>query len=244
MSVVEVRNLDSMSQEELDQLQAKLKDAQLKKQLGRKYAAHKAVEQIIGYCVLPERYKNRLARLTTLEPEEIIPSIIEDDTIVRFPILMVLACFLPCSEIQIRCGLIELFDSYVYHSDFGLVVSNLVPFDVDRALMCCRTHDPLSTQMFMEDFHRRLVSIYDNPISEGESRVWIHKCMDDVTFITHVVAGSNIQNRFQAALQFMLPNNEFCDLDDDKAHRQFVDMLSENGSDLLYAKRIASTFKL
>lgn len=237
-------NLDSLTSEELDQLQEKLKDARLKKELGRKYATYKAIEQVKALCDIPERYQKRLNQLLSLEPADIIPSLMNDDTIIRFPVLMTLACFLPCSEIQIRCSLVELFDSYVYHSDFGLVVSNLVPFDVDRVLASCRVHDPEASRFSMDEFYLRLLRLLNNPISEGDSKIWIKKCMDDVHFITHVITGENIKNRFFASLQFMLPNNEFCDFTDDASHRRFVDALAENGSDMLYSKRIASCFKL
>lgn len=244
MAEVKMQDLENMSPEDLEKLQSMIQVAQSKQKLGHKYLIHKAIDQVVETCRMPDRYKGMLLSLKEKEPSDIVPCLMSNDTILRFPTLMSLACFLPCSEINIRCGLVELFDSYVYHSDFGLIVSNLAPFDVDRTLKNCRIHDPLVAQSCLEEFYRKLLSILNNPISEGESRNWIKKCLDDITFITHVVAGVNLQNRFTASIQFMISNNEVCDLNDDQSHRKFVDMLSENGSDLIYAKRIAPCFKI
>lgn len=244
MSEMKMQDLENMSPEELEKLQSMIQVAQTKQKLGHKYLLYQALEQVAETCKMPDQYKGMILSLREKEPVDIIPEILKNESILRFPTLMTLAGFLPCSEINVRCGLVELFDSYVYHSDFGLIISNIVPFDADKALRNCRVHDPLVSQFYLEEFYRKLLSIMNNPISEGDSRTWIRKCADDITFILHVIAGTNIKSRFIASLQFMLPSPEVGNLNDPEYHRKLVDTLSSNGSDLLYAKRIATCFKI
>ena len=237
-------NFDNMSVEELAAVEAKLKEAKEKRKLGDKYLLHKAIDDVLKFLMLPTKYAELIKSYKELEPSQIIPAVMDNDKILRFPMLMALAAYLPCSDIEVRCGLVELFDSYVYHSDFGLVVSNLAPFDVDRALRNCRAHDPLVADQTIYAFYTKLGSLMNNPISEGESRVWIKKAMDDLTYILQVIRSDFIPYRFIGAIQFMKKDNEICELNDEKAHQAFVEKFQDNGSDLLYARRIASAFKL
>ena len=143
-----------------------------------------------------------------------------------------------------KCLAVELFDSYVYHSDYGLIVSNIAPFDVDRVLRNCRSHDPSLSRSSLEEFYRKLIGVLNSPSSEGALRPWIKKCLDDITLMVQVVTCTNLPLRFIAALKFMSRDNEICDLNDPKAHARFVDKFLETGADLIYARRISEAFKL
>ena len=84
-------DLAQMSDEELAQLQAKLQVAQMKKQLGKKYQTHQAIEALQSQCYLPRRYMLFCDELKELEPSLIIPTVVENEKIIRFPMFMTLA---------------------------------------------------------------------------------------------------------------------------------------------------------
>lgn len=236
--------MENMSDDELAELQKKMDEIKKKREKGDKYLLHKALEQIVEEYRLPIKYSALILSLEQLDQKDIIPSILNNEQILRFPTLITLASHLPCSDVDLRCGLVELFDSYVYHSDFGLIVNNLAPFDVDYTLKCCRSRDPSAARAPLDKLYMKLVGVLNSPSSEGEARVWIRKCMDDIRFMSKIIMNEEFPYRFTAAIQFMSHDNTVCELNDDKAHGRFVDTFVENGSDLLYAKRIASCFKL
>ena len=241
---MDMNELENMSPEELLKLQSMVAEAQERQQWGSKYQIHKTIDKLVSTCRLPNSYYALMGDLVDMEPSTIIPSILDNDKILRFPTLMVLSCFFPCSEIDIRCGLVELFDSYVYHSDFGVAISNLIPFDVDRTLRSCRSHNPQVAQSAIEEFYRKVLSVLNSPSLDGGPKEWIKKCMDDLVFITHVISGVNLENRFSMSLMFMLPDISVYDLNDPSSHNELINRLQEDGSDLLYARRIAHSFKL
>lgn len=241
---IDQSTIDNLTDEEFAELQKKMKEAQVKREKGDKYLLHKALEQIVGEYRLPLRYSAYILSLEQMDPKDIVPSILDNEQILRFPTLMVLSGHLPISDIELRCGLIELFDSYVYHSDFGLIINNFAPFDADYALKCCKSHDPAVAISVLERLYQKLVTVVNSPMSKGESGMLVKKCMDDLQYMTKIIDNTSFPHRFIASIQFMSNDNEVCELNDEKAHARFVDKFVENGSDLIYAKRIAQAFKM
>lgn len=239
-----MNDLANMSPEELVKLQNMVKEAQEKQKLGSKYSIYKAIDKLKDENKLPTIYYEFMDRIKDMDPTKIIPSILESDKLLRFPTLMVLANYLPCSDIEIRCGLVELFDSYVYHSDFGITIANLIPFDVDRTLRCCRSHDPNVGYTALEEFYRKVLRVLNSPSLEGGPREWVKKCMGNIVYMIHVVTGINIENRFAMSLLFLLPDITAYELNDPISYRELLDRLQGDGSDLIYAKRIAQAFRL
>ena len=254
---VSVKDLENLSEEELANLQVKIAAAQSKKRLGSKYIAHKAVEEMRERCALPEPYLAFCDTIKDMEPGEVVPTILNNEDILRFPFLMTLACFAPISEIELRCGLVELFDSYVYHNGPGLSLSSVVPFNVDQILSQCRSHDSSAAAFVLEEQYRRVLSIMQAPMSRCDDKYlnasttnddvknWLRYLADDLVFITHVIVGKNIEYRFYRSLRFLASEDIHAGaLNNPDLHRDIVDRLRGNGSDLMFAKRISTCFKL
>lgn len=248
MQDLSVNDLASMTPEQLAELQAKIAEAQKKQKLKDKYEIHKSIEAIVDGCKLVDFYHDYILKLEEKEANEIIPSILDSTNLLKFPLLMTLATQFPISEIDLRCGLVELFDSTIYHSDMGLIVNQIVPFDADSALRACRIHDPTISQCEMESFYRKLSHVLSSPIVDGESKVWLRKCMDDVMYIIHVISGTHTTSRFFTSLYFMSSavqgSFNLSGLNTPERHSEIVEIFKMNGLDYGYSRRIASCFKI
>ena len=261
-------DLAQMSEEELAQLQAKLQVAQMKKQLGKKYQSHQAIDSLLSQCYIPQRYTTLCNELKELEPSLIIPTVLENEKIMRFPLLMTLASFLPVSSIELRCALVELFDSFVLHQGPGESLSNIIPFPVDRVMEICRGHDATQAGLAIDECYRRSLALLNTPNDNGnpETMKWIKRVIDGMVFIIHVITEKNIEYRFDAALKFMMTepfhktmeevHNEIVAtlygpgisfenrLNDDKIHNAILEQFHDNGSDFAFANRISRVFRI
>lgn len=244
MTDINMKNLENMSPEELSHLQAMITVAQEKQKLGKKYSIHKAFEKILDECILPNLYHDYIVELEQKETDEIIPSIMSNDKILKFPLLMTLAAYFPISEIELRGALVELFDSFKYHSDMGIILSAFVPFDVDKMFMYCTMHDPEVIKGHLEEFYRSLCGAMNSPMAKGKSGDIIHSFMDNVMFMIHVVSGENTKFRFQASLQFMLGNENISGLNNEETHARLLDEVLSNGSDGMFARKISPVFRI
>ena len=261
-------DLAQMSDEELSQLQAKLQVAQMKKQLGKKYQTHQAIEALQSQCYLPRRYMLFCDELKELEPSLIVPTVIENEKMIRFPMLMTLASFLPVSSIELRCALVELFDSFILHQGPGESLSSIIPFPVDRVMEICRGHDSTQAGLAIDECYRRSLSLLNTQNDNGnpETTKWIKRVIDGMMFIIHVIAEKNIEYRFNAALKFMMTepyhktmeeaHNEVVAtlygpgvssenrLDNDTIHDAILEQSHDNGSDFAFANRISRVFRI
>lgn len=243
---ITTKDLENLSAEELELLQSKIKVAQAKKRLGSKYRIHKAIEDMVSNCQMPPRYQEYAESLKQLEPSEIVPSILDNDQILRFPFLMTLACYLPISAIALRCGLVELFDSFVYHNGPGDTLSGVVRFDVDTVMRACQSHDDEMAAYSLDEQYRRISGIINSPATGGsaEIKLWVKRLADDLMFLIHVIMGRNVTNRFYMSTAFLLPGANLSGLNTEETHKKLVDQVLSDGSDLMYARKISNCFKL
>ena len=109
------------------------------------------IQKAIDSIPLPVAYSEYLESLQNKEPKEILDSIISNDNIVSFPLLIVLTCVWPIDEVMLRKILIQLFESYVLYQGPGLNIGSVLEFPTDRILRACESSEGMATVRLLDE---------------------------------------------------------------------------------------------
>lgn len=193
--------------------------------------------------------------------------LLEDSSLIHFPILMSLLQVWPCSSMSLRERLIQLFDSYILHNGAGLSLANIVDFPTDQILDMCSDHDPTPVVMRLNEQLQRIyrldVTKHDIENKNNEATVWLNTVMSSLRFIIYVISilQEDRSNIFALSLNFLLRKNVPYDkysvltvlhgIPDSTTtvtghygiFNQLVDEVNSNGSDYMFSKSILPAFK-
>ena len=98
---------------------------------------------------VPPQYIELLSNMKDKGPSEIIQSIIENDRILRFPILMTLLQVWPCSRVNLMERLIQLFDNFIFHRGPGETLARVTGVSIDDMLQKCTDKENSSLDMLV-----------------------------------------------------------------------------------------------
>ena len=192
----------------------------------------------------------------------------DNDRLIHFPILMTLLQVWPCNKITLRERLIQLYDSYIFHSEEGYALAEIVKFPVDRILDACRDHDPALSLGLINDQLSTLYKLdmekYNTGNNKNQATGWLNTAMSSLQFIAYVIDESDERkaNIFALSLNFMMkriiayddysvlivPNRiSNTTVSEAVGHygifNKLVDEASSNGSDYIFSKAILAAFK-
>lgn len=216
---------------------------------------------------IPPQYLDFLNKIKDKEPDNIINSIFENDSLIRFPILITLLQVWPCNKITLREKLIQLFDSYILHNGLGYALAEVVNFPTDRILDACRDHDPATALLLLNEQLRVLYGLdmdkYHVGSTNAEATKWLNTVMSSLQFITYIIEETEEpkSKTFSLALNFLMgriiayddysvltvlhgiPNTTTIVNGHYGIFNQLVDEVNSNGSDYMFSKSILAAFK-
>lgn len=216
---------------------------------------------------IPPQYLDFLNKIKDKEPDNIVNSIFENDSLIRFPILITLLQVWPCNKITLREKLIQLFDSYILHNGLGYALAEVVNFPTDRILDACRDHDPATALLLLNEQLRVLYGLDMEKYHVGSTNIeatkWLNTVMSSLQFITYIIEETEEpkSKTFSLALNFLMgriiayddysvltvlhgiPNTTTIVNGHYGIFNQLVDEVNSNGSDYMFSKSILAAFK-
>lgn len=219
--------------------------------------------------LIPPQYIKALESFEKEEnPDVIINSIMNNDKLIKFPILMVLLQVWPHSKITLREKLIQLFDSHILRRGIGYALADIINFPTDDILEACRDHNPYNAMRLIEEQLHALYKFdmtkYNLEKNNNEATMWLNLVMSSLQYIQYIIEDSQEDktNIFALSMNFIM--GRLVSYDDYsiltvlnginpttttvvQGHygifNSLVDEVNSNGSDYMYSKSILPAFK-